>query len=135
MAAWAGDGLAFQCTGCGNCCTGHGFVWVSEDEVHRIADALGRDAGEVRLLDTRPVQGRVTLREHSNGDCIYLDGRTRRCTVYQARPNQCRTWPFWTSNLTSAERWDEVAGSCPGIGRGELVSLETVREVAAASPI
>ena len=123
---WYQDGLRFACTGCGGCCTGHGFVWVDDAEIDALAEHQGRAAGEVRLLDTRPVQGRVTLREHANGDCIYLDGRTRRCTVYEARPRQCRTWPFWQSNLRSEEDWQRAGEDCPGIDRGELVPLEVI---------
>lgn len=123
---WYADGLAFACTGCGNCCTGTGFVWVDEDEVRALAKHQGRAEGEVRLLDTRPVQGKVTLREHANGDCIYLDGRTRRCTVYEARPRQCRTWPFWKQNLTHEGAWAREADNCPGMNQGQLVPLEVI---------
>ena len=37
----------------------------------------------------------VTLVEKAdNHDCIFYD-RQRGCTVYEDRPRQCRTWPFW----------------------------------------
>ena len=127
---WYAGGLAFECTGCGGCCTGHGYVWVDDDEVAALAEHQGRDPGEVRLLDTTPALGRVTLREHANGDCIYLDGRTRRCTVYEARPRQCRSWPFWNSNLRSPQNWAEAGTRCPGVGRGELVPLDRVEAAA-----
>ncbi|SFN38796.1 hypothetical protein SAMN05660284_01367 [Formivibrio citricus] len=34
-----------------------------------------------------------TLARRANGDCRYLDKETRRCTVYEKRPNTCRNHP------------------------------------------
>ncbi len=34
-----------------------------------------------------------TLARMANGDCIYLDSRTRRCTIYSQRPETCRNHP------------------------------------------
>ena len=130
---WYADGLAFECTGCGGCCTGHGFVWVDDEELADLARLQRRDVGELRLLDTKVRNGRRTLREHGNGDCIYLDGRTRRCTVYAARPRQCRTWPFWRQNLESPAAWDRESANCPGMNRGDVVPLAEVEAAAARS--
>ena len=47
-------------------------------------------------MHTRKALGRVTLRERANGECVFWD-RQAGCTVYPARPAQCRTWPFWES--------------------------------------
>ena len=34
-----------------------------------------------------------TLSRRANGDCANLDAQTRRCTVYEKRPNTCRLHP------------------------------------------
>ena len=51
------------------------------------------------------------------------------CSVYEARPMQCRTWPFWKVNLASRQAWESVkkATPCPGMGSGTLVSIERIR--------
>ena len=61
---------------------------------------------------------RVSLIEKKNYDCIFWekDG----CLVYTHRPLQCRSFPFWSSHLDSRADWDSLAGSCPGINRGQL---------------
>lgn len=121
---WYKDGLRFRCTGCGNCCTGApGAVWVTEEEIRRIAEETGKSVGEVRLFHTRLIAGRVSLTEYANGDCTFFDGATRRCTIYPVRPSQCRTWPFWRGNVETPAAWDEVKRGCPGAGRGDLVPL------------
>ncbi len=126
---WYKEGLNFTCTGCGNCCTGDpGAVWVDDGEIEQIAEYLGKSVGEVRLLHTRPWRNRVTLTEFANGDCTFFDGKTRRCTIYAVRPRQCRSWPFWNSNLESERDWAETQKECPGAGNGEFVSLEEIEQ-------
>lgn len=37
--------------------------------------------------------GLFTLARLSNNDCVFLDRLTRRCTVYDRRPDTCREHP------------------------------------------
>jgi Fe-S-cluster containining protein len=125
---WYKDGLQFTCTRCGNCCTGApGFVWVTDEELEALADFLGEPVEQVRKLYARPTNTDrgPTLREKSNGDCVFYD-RQKGCTVYPVRPRQCRTWPFWESNLSSPEAWQETCSVCPGSGHGELIPAEEI---------
>jgi Fe-S-cluster containining protein len=126
---WYRDGLRFQCTGCGGCCTGApGYVWVTKGEIEAMAQALDTTVAEFEKRYVRQVGIRKSLIELANGDCIFLDAGQRRCTLYEARPRQCRTWPFWSSNLASPERWQETCEACPGSGVGRLVPLEEIEE-------
>ena len=128
---WYRDGLCFSCTQCGDCCTGApGVVWVTDDDIANIAKLTGKSLGEIRLFHTRIVAGRVSLREHANGDCTFFDPEQRRCTIYEARPTQCRTWPFWKSHLESPDTWKQVERECPGAGQGAFVSLEEIERLA-----
>lgn len=124
---WYRDGLRFTCTRCGTCCTGEpGFVWVTDEELAAIAEFLGEKADEVEKLHTRrTTRGRRTLREKVNGDCVYFD-RQAGCTIYSVRPAQCRTWPFWESNVVTPEEWKRTCEICPGSGQGELISAEEI---------
>lgn len=126
---WYREGLSFRCTQCGNCCTGEpGVVWVDDAEIRAIAEHLGKPVGEIRLKHTRPFAGRVSLTEFTNGDCTFLDPATRGCRVYPVRPKQCRTWPFWNSNLESRDAWNAAATGCPGMGCGDVYSLEQIED-------
>ena len=130
---WYKDGLKFTCTQCGNCCTGfEGYVWVNDDELVRIAEYLGKSVEDVYEQHARPVGKRVSLREKGpNHDCTFFDPEKRGCTIYPARPTQCRNWPFWNSNLRSPEAWREVQTTCPGAGTGNFFSLEQIEAQAA----
>jgi len=123
---WYADGLAFQCTRCGNCCTGApGYVWVNDEEVQDIAAFLGAPDAQMQAVYTRLVGGRRSLREKANHDCVFWD-KSAGCTIYSVRPRQCRTWPFWASNVATTAAWQETCQVCPGAGQGELISAEEI---------
>src|SRR5438105_1188806 len=123
---WYQDGLRFRCTRCGHCCTGEpGFVWVDEDEIAAIAREREVTVEQAIALYTRPASRGMSLREKPNGDCVFFD-RQAGCTIYLVRPQQCRTWPFWESNVRTPEAWRETCKVCPGSGQGELISAEEI---------
>lgn len=123
---WYAAGLAFECTRCGACCTGDpGYVWVTDDELAAVAKYLGQPLREVRELYARKARGRTTLREKANGDCVFFD-TGRGCTIYPVRPPQCRTWPFWESNVETPEDWERTCSVCPGSGKGEVIPVEEI---------
>ena len=127
---WYRDGLQFECTVCGRCCTGgSGYVWVSQEEINGIAAQMGLAPPVFEQVFTWTVRPKkVSLKEYPNGDCVLLSDKTRRCRVYEKRPIQCRTWPFWSQNLVSANTWSAVAATCPGCNRGRLYTLEEIEE-------
>lgn len=123
---WYQDGLPFTCTRCGNCCTGPpGYVWVTPAELSALADHLREPVEVVRAACTRSALGRRTLREKENGDCVFYEPGAG-CTVYAARPTQCRTWPFWESTTETPEAWARTQSVCPGSRHGELISAEEI---------
>lgn len=127
---WYRDGLKFQCTQCGDCCTGApGHVWVNQEEIAALAALTGAvDISTFEAQFVRKVGVRKSLIEYSNGDCVFFDTAARKCTVYDARPRQCRTWPFWDSNLKTPEDWAHTCEVCPGSGKGKLVPLVQIEE-------
>jgi hypothetical protein len=131
---WYQGGLRFACTACGDCCTGEpGAIWVNDDEIAALAAHLDMDVEAFARDHVRQLGNRRTLYERFDGDCILFDPETRRCTVYAARPTQCRTWPFWEQNVASEQTWAEICDVCPGSGAGELIPIERIREELAAT--
>ncbi len=123
---WYQEGLRFLCTRCGHCCTGTpGYVWVNEEEIAALARYRGETVEQVVGLYTRWASRGRSLREKANGDCVFYD-RSAGCTVYAVRPRQCRTWPFWDGNVSTAEAWRRTCEVCPGSGQGELISAEEI---------
>jgi Fe-S-cluster containining protein len=124
---WYRDGLQFECTGCGDCCSGApGYVWVDEAEIVALADEMQMTPEDFERKFVRQEREGKSLIEYPDGDCIFLDPQSRKCTVYQARPIQCRTWPFWDSNLKRKKDWVATCTVCPGSGRGRLYSFDEI---------
>ena len=131
---WFAPGLRFTCTQCGNCCTGApGYVWFDEAEAAAMAKLVGLTPSQFRQAYARRLGGRWSLREVERDgklDCVFLkrsaDGRAL-CSVYSARPQQCRTWPFWPENLANRAAWRRAAGNCPGMNQGRFVPADQVR--------
>ena len=129
---WYADGLAFECAECGQCCSGpeEGYVWIGEQEIHDAAAVLGMSEQEFVQQYTRLVGRRISLTEKPvSVDCVFLeeDGEgVKHCQIYQARPVQCRTWPFWSMNLGSDNSWAQAGERCLGINRGSLHDLEHI---------
>jgi len=121
------DGLKFECTGCGACCKlGGGFVYPSLEDV-------GFAARHLKLSVKTFTEQYMDLHEgqyvfKNKGDnCIFYG--EKGCTIYEARPTQCRTYPFWKSNLKSQYRWKIIEEECEGIGQGKLFSLAEIEAI------
>lgn len=148
--SWYADGLRFTCSQCGNCCTGGpGYVWISREEIVRLADYLRIKPEQVVERYCRKYDGKFSLNEHRNAaglyDCVFLreekveqrtaGGETvvhtrRTCEIYPVRPLQCRTWPFWPENLRSKANWDHAAKRCHGMNAGKRVfTLDRIEDL------
>ncbi len=112
---WFKEGLRFQCTGCGKCCTGSpGYVWVSEEEIVEIAAYLNISVDAFAKRYLRKIDGAYSLKEDVHTfDCVFLAGT--KCKIYPVRPKQCKTFPWWVQNLESKEDWELAAKRCEGI--------------------
>jgi Fe-S-cluster containining protein len=100
-------------------------VWVSQADVERIAEFRREPVAEVSQLYVSQTAKGLSLREKANGDCVFYD-RNTGCTIYTVRPTQCRTWPFWESNIASPEAWRRTCEVCPGSGQGDLIPAEEI---------
>ncbi|MBN2713976.1 MAG: YkgJ family cysteine cluster protein [Planctomycetes bacterium] len=118
-APWYKDGLPFDCQGCGRCCRGPGgYVWITEEEARDIAGVLDISFEAFAKTYLRQVGMHLALVDAPNGDCIFLDEKGR-CKVYENRPIQCKTFPWWPEVVADEESWEQEKENCPGIGKGE----------------
>jgi Fe-S-cluster containining protein len=101
-------------------------VWVEDDEIARMAEVLGMQVERFEDQFVRRVGTAKSLKEYPDGDCMLLDPQQRTCLVYEARPVQCRTWPFWDSNVESEQAWQDTCQECPGAGTGQLYTFEQI---------
>ena len=131
---WYQDGLRFRCTRCGSCCRGAGNVWIADDEIATLATSLEMSDAQFRVAYTRRAGDGIVLRQKRNQDCVFWSSG-HGCSVYAQRPRQCGSYPFWSAIVHSRENWGAEAGSCPGIGAGELHPAEEIVARASADGI
>ena len=127
---WYSEGVRFECQRTGCCCTNHGGyseVYLTDEDEARMLAHFQLPRHEFRRRFTRIRNGWRTLQSR-DGSCIFLEGRA--CGVYQARPRQCETWPFWKRTLDEKVWMTEVVPFCAGVGKGKLWTREEIEAVA-----
>jgi Fe-S-cluster containining protein len=70
------------------------------------------------------IANRLSLIETQGNDCVFWSGG---CTVYEYRPLQCRTYPFWPAIVGSQADWDRESLECPGMNQGEGYSARSIK--------
>ncbi|MDR2617356.1 MAG: YkgJ family cysteine cluster protein [Treponema sp.] len=129
------SGLRFSCTRCSACCRYEsGYVFLSRKDLGVLVKALNMGYTEFMETYCRWVPSlagpeRLSLREKSNFDCIFWvqpQEGPGGCSVYNARPLQCRAFPFWPHVLGSQGSWKDTAADCPGMEHGRLYTAEDI---------
>ncbi|WP_300669435.1 YkgJ family cysteine cluster protein [Desulfoluna sp.] len=100
----------------GRCCNGEsGNIWITRGEIEILAETLGVDVPTLADNYLKKVGYRTSIAERyeaGNYACLLYDDQKGGCSVYEARPAQCRSFPFWDY---FKERPDEAAKECPGV--------------------
>ena len=127
--AWWSKGVRFECQGSGRCCVSrgqYGYVYMTVSDRKRMADSMGLSASAFTRRYCKKTDGVYHLKDGEGPECLFL--KDNRCSVYEGRPDQCRTWPFWPE-VMSAKAWaKDVAAYCPGVGKGKVISGDKIRD-------
>lgn len=113
-----GYGFTFDTNKCqecgGHCCIGEsGYIWISKDEIKALAQYLNLSIEAFALKYLLKVGYKYSIKEitleKNNYACIFFDTNKKACSIYEFRPLQCRTFPFWEHFKTNKE---EVFKEC-----------------------
>ena len=105
------------CATCqGRCCTGEsGYIYVTKTEIENIANFLDLSVEDF-IKDYLFKKGyKYSIKEFKFGEsyeCVFYNRELNGCNIYDVRPKQCKTFPFWDYFKT---RVDDVKKECPGI--------------------
>ncbi len=128
-------GIRFQCQGTGRCCVsrdGYGYVYLTLEDRRRMARHLKLSTLAFTRTYCSKTDGYFHLKDE-DGPCRFMKGKG--CSIYEARPAQCRTWPFWPETM-NAKTWNrEVKAFCPGVGKGRLWSESEIEALLAQDPV
>ena len=127
MAAWWKKGVQFECQGSGCCCVSrgeYGYVYLTLTDRRKLAALFKLTVREFsRQYCDKDSNGIWKISDFTSA-CRFLENK--RCQVYEARPTQCRTWPFWPETMSPKGWAKEVASYCPGVGKGKVWSAEEI---------
>ena len=124
------NGIHFECQGSSNCCVSrgaYGFVYLSKKDITKLSNFTNLKTADFIDLYCEKTDGFTHFKERKkDGSCQFLD--KKKCSVYQARPTQCRTWPFWSENM-KVKNWNEdISRFCPGINKGKIINAEDIKK-------
>lgn len=89
----------YCCSKCPAYCCSYPEIEVTPRDIERLARHFGIEyrQAEERYTKYDPVEKVRLLRHHKDkifdSVCVFLDQDKRRCTVYDARPGVCRSYP------------------------------------------
>ncbi len=123
------NGLRFECQRCSACCRHEpGYVFLSGKDLEALSENFKISKKEFLKKYCRKIDiggfSRISLNEKRNYDCIFWE--KGGCKVYNARPLQCRTYPFWRPYMESEEDWNSLESSCPGVNKGKINTKEEI---------
>jgi len=107
-----------KCASCeGNCCIGQsGYIWITPTEIDTLAKHLSISSKECFERYISKFGYKFSIKEKQlskdNFACVFFDLDKKQCSIYEARPTQCRTFPFWEHFKTNIQ---EVIDECPAI--------------------
>jgi hypothetical protein len=105
-----------------------GYVYLNLKDRRRIASHLGLSTAQFTRRHTANTRNKFHLKE-LRPQCPFL--RDNQCSIYEARPLQCRAWPFWPENVKKRVWRRRINRSCPGVGKGRLFSAAEIDKILA----
>ncbi|HOJ49469.1 MAG TPA: YkgJ family cysteine cluster protein [Spirochaetota bacterium] len=118
------DNFSFDCQNCGNCCRKDtGFVLLLEKDILRICEKINISKKEFIEKYTKRDDIFLSLKEKDNLDCIFWDETTyfKGCKIYEIKPYQCTSYPYWVSVFKNRERFEKTIKNCPGFFKGNKI--------------
>lgn len=88
---------------------------MGETEIASIASLLRISQKQLAQDYLFFAKGRYSIREkefEGGYACIFFDTDSKNCSIYEARPLQCKTFPFWDYYKTNI---DEALKECPAL--------------------
>jgi Fe-S-cluster containining protein len=88
----------YDCKKCPGYCCSYPLIALDKRDVERLARHHGMEFEEARRAFTREAHGRKYAMKrkkdrHFGAICRFFDTVKRRCTIYEARPSVCRSFP------------------------------------------
>jgi len=109
------EGICASCQG--QCCIGErGYIWINKEEIEALAKHLNLGNEEFISKYLFKVGYKYSIKEvellNNSYACCFFNLIEKKCSIYEYRPTQCRSFPFWDYFKKNKE---EVYKECPAI--------------------
>jgi Fe-S-cluster containining protein len=92
----------FDCSQCPGYCCSHPLIAVTDFDIKRLAKHFGMSVRAAKKkftyhYKTKEYDEQVLRHQKDHvykSICQFFDTKERRCTIYEARPNVCRKYPY-----------------------------------------
>lgn len=88
----------YDCSKCPGYCCGYDQIEISKADVKRLAKHFDITTEVAAKRYTKIDDGKIILRHHADESfttiCIFFNSEKRRCSIYDARPRTCRSYPY-----------------------------------------
>lgn len=123
---WEKEPVRFECQAdCFKCCCKPGLVYFDREDIKKVSSYLDCTPKEFKATYLVHDDGHWALEVEDDAPCPFLT--TKGCGIHEVKPKQCGAYPFWKENLQTKNMWRMVSGFCPGIDKGPMVTLETIK--------
>ena len=121
------DKMDFSCQRCSKCCRiDPGAVFLTKTDLENISNHLSLSNEQFLKKYCRTIIKSnkivISLLEKPNYDCIFWD--KKGCIIYNVRPTQCKTYPFWPAIVESISSWNDESKRCKGINKKGNLTTE-----------
>jgi uncharacterized protein len=111
----------FSCQKSGNCCRAPGYVYVTAQDVSKMAAHLGVQEEDFRASYVQKVRGWEVIAAPNFRERCFLTAEDT-CGIYDVRPLACRTYPQWEQIWESEESLQEELKQCSGLRRAAEIA-------------
>jgi len=145
MKRWYDKSISFACTSCGKCCTSKNKVkvFLNDSEINQISNYLQISTDHFISYYTDLIYDNKKKDNHSEevlryitlkskgydgkqhqqqpqqqNRCIFLSSSSEninKCSIYEVRPTQCRTYPYWPQHMIGRAEWLSESLNCEGM--------------------
>ena len=144
------NGIGFECQNCGNCCSTvfEGYIFLYPHDIEQLLNffkinfqelyntylnkiQIGLVIWDENLQDTHKTfdVDILILDSGKRDNCIFLEEKDNKklCKIYEARPAQCKIYPFWNDIMTDSEQLEKIKLECNGFSQEITHNLPLVK--------
>jgi Fe-S-cluster containining protein len=124
---WEKKPVRFECQpDCFKCCAKPGFVYMNQKDVRQAAEFLNLSQKRFKSEFLKKQYDMWYIEVEDDNPCPFLT--FEGCAIHEAKPVQCKTYPFWRENMETPKHWELTASFCPGIGKGSELLANVIKK-------